>query len=229
MENLPNISNMPDIPVDFIILATILYTIYSGFKRGFFRESLIAIAYVPYMAAMFYIVNEFIQGNYEFDSIIYKASSFGGFYIAYLFVVWGVSKSLNLYFKKFDETIIYIGKFIAGIISGLRTVYFCILCLIAFNIHINQPQMLEKSKLATAAQPLAQKIQDFLLNKGYIDYEITIYEEAVNGTFNDNGKYEHPLMKKIKSSDKFKEIEKSIDRKKLEKQMQQYMNSYPGM
>jgi uncharacterized membrane protein required for colicin V production len=215
---------MEKIPVDFIIFAIILLTAYSGFKRGFFKESLISIAYIPYVTALFYIVNEFIQDHYTFDSILYKISSLGGFYLAYLFGIWLLAKSLKFRLENIDESLIYLGKIFASIISGLRTVYFCLLCLLAFNLHIHDKTMIEKSKLATAAQPTMLKVQKYLISKGYIKNEITLYDDAINGTFNAAGKYEHPLMKKIKSSDKFKELEQSINKEKILRQFNNYMN-----
>lgn len=219
---------MDKISIDFIIFATFVLTIYQGAKRGFFRESLIAIAYVPYIAALFYIINEWIQGSYSFDSILYKCSALGGTYLAYLLVIWTVAKSLKWRLESIDETFIYMGKAIAGIICGVRTVYFCFLCLIAFNLHLGQLNLTDKSKLATAAMPMALKAQDYLLNNGYIDNEITIYEDAFNGTVDKYGKYEHPLMTKLKNSDRYKSIEEKIDKKKIQKQMDSYLESYGG-
>tara|TARA_Y100001960_G_C14756933_1_gene871788 strand:- start:1850 stop:2509 length:660 start_codon:yes stop_codon:yes gene_type:complete len=217
---------MEKIPLDFILMATVLYTMYSGYKRGFYREFLIAIAYVPYMAAMFYLFNEFIQGEYTFDSVLYKFSALSGFYLAYLFVIWGSAKALKWQLESFDSTIIYTGKTAAAFISGARTVYFCLLCLIAFNVHIHNDEMLEKSKLAMAGQPVALKIQDHLLSNGYINNEVTVYSEAANGTFDAAGRYEHPLIKQVKNSDRFKEIESKIDKAKMQRQVQDLMNSH---
>lgn len=219
---------MEKISIDFIIFLTVLFTAYSGAKRGFFREFLISIAYVPYMAAMFYLVNEFIQDNISFDSILFKVSSLGGFYLAYLFVIWGSAKSFNSQLKKVGEPLILLGRFVAGLISGARTVYFCFLCLIAFNLHVNtngaNDEMIEKSKFASNLQTHALEAQSFLLSEGYINNEITLYSDAVNGTFNAMGKYEHPIVSRMKNSEKFKEMEKSIDKAKIQNQVNKYMN-----
>jgi len=217
---------MDKISVDFIIFLTLIFCSYSSFKRGFFKEFFIAIAYIPYMGAMFYVVNEFIQGDFSFDSILFKVSSMGGFYLAYLFVIWGLSKALTFRLEAIDESLRLIGKTLAGFIGFARTVYFLVLCIIAFNIHVNQPDMIEKSKFATILNPYALKAQEILLSKGYINNEITLYEDAANGTFEENGKYVHPVMKKIKNSDRYKEVEQMIDKKKLEQQAEKHIKQY---
>lgn len=227
--DLQSLQNLPSIPADFFIFLVLLVCGISSFKRGFFKESLIAIAYVPYVGAMFYIVNEFIQGEYSFDSILFKCSAIGGAYLAYLFGVWGVSKVLKFRLEAIDESFILIGRALAALISTARTIYFLILCLIFFNLHVNQPDMLEKSKIASALNPYALELQKELLSKGYINNEITLYEDAVNGTFID-GKYEHPIMKKMKESDKYKDFERQINeaKKQIEKEadMNQYLKRY---
>lgn len=229
MEMLEKMQNLPKIPADFFIVIVLVLCAITSYKRGLFKEGLIAVAYVPYVAIMFFLVNEFIQGKVSFDSMLYKCSAFGGLYIAYLFGVWTTAKILKYRLEGIDSSLKSLGGALAAVISSARTIYFLVLCIIFFNLHINQPQMLEKSKIAMALNPYALKTQKYLLSNSYIDNEITLYEDAANGTFID-GKYEHPLMKKMKNSERFKNIEKQIEdaKKQIEEsgEMNEYLKRY---
>lgn len=217
---------MPEVPIDYLLVAVIVFSAYSAFKRGFFREFMICLAYIPYIAALFYLFNDFIQEEIKFDSFLYKASALGAFYLAYLFLIWSVSKALMLKFNAFKPSSLIIGRVLAGAIGMLRTFYFIFLCLIFFNLHINNQDMVEKSKIASFMQPYAKKTQDYLLDNDYIDNEITIYEEAVNGTFTNDGRYVHPLMRKIQDSDRYKAIEEKLNSDEIKKQANDYVRDY---
>ena len=217
---------MPEVPIDYLLIAVIVYSAYSAIKRGFFREFMICLAYVPYIAALFYLFNDFIQEEIKFDSFLYKASALGAFYLAYLFLIWSVSKALMVKFNAFSPTSLVIGKGLAGVFGIARTLYFIFLCLIFFNLHINNQDMVEKSEIASFMQPYALKTQNYLLKHDYIDNEITIFEEAVNGTFNDEGRYIHPLMRKIQESDRFKAIEEKLNSDEVKQQANDYVKQY---
>lgn len=213
---------MPTLPLDIFILGFIIFPLMAAFKRGPFRELLIGIAFVPYIASLFYLLNEFIQDNISFDSLLYKGSALGAFYIIYLVVVWLWGRRLDHVFITTNP----ISLVLTVIISLARSTYLIMCCLVFFNLHINQPDLIENSRILKPMKPYAKEIQNFLLDNSYLDNEVTIYEDAMNGTFDEKGNYVHPLMKKIKESDRFKDIQSKIDTDELKNKVNQQIQGY---
>lgn len=227
-----NISSLPDFTayIDILIIAIAILCSYPAYKRGFLKEFFITIIYIPYIAALFYMINEFFQDSFSFDSLILKLSAFGAGYIALLVFIYAFCKFIkSRYIVNWSASSKIIQKILACFLNIFRTFYFILLCLILYNLHINKPELLKNSKILNYMHPIAEKTQNYLLKKDYINNEIILYEEEYVTDKERLGYKVHPIIKKIKKSKKYQEFKDSGMEEKIQEKVTDYLKRNMGL
>ncbi|MCP4355558.1 MAG: CvpA family protein [Proteobacteria bacterium] len=216
--------------VDIAIYITTALAAVAAYRRGFLREGLIALIYIPYIAFLFYFINNFAESKTSFDAMIFKLSACGGFYLAALFIIYMITKALqNRWGFAILNPFKFTGNIAAAFISIFRTIYFILACMIFYHLQVNKPEYLEESKIAMRIYPHAVKISNLLLSNGILDNEITLYEYDYSSDNPNAGYSTNPILRKIQNSKKYKEYQESGMEDIIKGKVLEYMNKTGGL
>lgn len=199
-----------------------------GYRRALLREFLTAIGSIIYATFLAYYLNKAFQNETAVSNAFTIMTLAGSVYIVYLIFTWVLCKALKAKSINDDIIVTFSSKITAAFLSMFKACYIFTLVLLLISLHIPDNKIFESSKIVTNVQPAIKKIQKTLMKNGIINNEVVIYryksnEPSVEETL---GIPENPLLKHIKSTDKYKQMQEKINKQNINNQVNQYLDRF---